>query len=185
MEQIISLTYTADTSTSIYTMIKILELCRLYKPYYPQQKPLQNHSKIIQIHWQFTQISVDLSKHRLHKDLLISHSFLNQNGQSWAHFKAIPNLPWIEALVSAEKITLSIYCRYKHVYLCHHHNVRIVPLIGAILSAAKIPSEWFQDHPNPLRIHSDISRSLQQSIPQRSPHISLISQPNWMILGSF
>ena len=56
--------------------------------------------KIIQICSEMTEISAHLWKHRLYKDLLISHSFLNQIRRSWAHFKAIQNVPWIEALLS-------------------------------------------------------------------------------------
>jgi len=102
-----------------------------------------------------------LNTNRLHKDLLISHSFLHQIGRSWAHFKPIQNPPRIESLLSAVSFLLK--------FMLH---------IQSSLSAART-REWtcaaFRSDPirgknpfritprssNPLRIHWDISRSLR------------------------
>jgi len=57
----------------------------------------QDHPNPLRIHWD---ISTSF-RNRLCKDLLISHSFLNQIRQSWAPFKHIQNTPQIESLLSA------------------------------------------------------------------------------------
>ena len=68
-------------------------------------------------------------------------------------------------------LTLTLFSIYNHFFLQHKAYSRTVPHLRIIITTERIPSESHQDHPNPLRIHWDISRSLTN----RSYKDSLIS----------